>query len=163
MALGFASCASNPVMLPAVGPSTSNLSRRPGHGSLQVFTARTERNDGGVQYLYPQNYLVYQTNNLVKSVVNSGLMAEQPAVVDLPAGDYLVRAPSDGYGWVHVPVVIKSGSLTEVHLDRRWRPAGWRDATNLAVMPDGSPIGWKPRASKGERNSKAVPGSNASE
>ena len=150
----FVSCRSNPLMLPAVGPSTSNSSRRPGHGSLQVYTALTERNDGGVRYYYPQNYVIYQTNTLVKSVVNSVLMAEQPAVVDLPAGDYLVRGPADGYGWVQVPVVIKAGLLTEVHLDRQWRPKGWKSATNLAVMPDGAPIGLKPRVLEEHRRSK---------
>jgi len=140
-----AGCASDPLTLQAVGPWTSNKTRRADVGSLQVFTAPTERNDAGIQYLYPQNYFIYQTNTLVKSVVNSATMSEQPSVVDLPPGEYLVRAPADGFGWVHVPVVIKAGSLTEVHLDRRWRPGDWRSATNLATMPDGSPMGAKPR------------------
>lgn len=131
-------------MLPGVGPITSNKTRNAGAGSLQVFTALTERNDSGIKYLYHQNYFIYQTNNLVTSVVNSALMSEQPSVVDLPPGEYVVRAPSDGFGWVQVPVMIKAGALTEVHLDRRWRPKDFRSATNLATMPDGSPIGIKP-------------------
>lgn len=133
------------MVLPAVGPLTSNRSHNAGVGSLQVFTALTERNDSGIQYLYPQNYFIYQTNTMLKAAVNSALMSEQPSVVDLPPGDYVVRAPADGFGWVQVPVVIKAGALTEVHLDRRWRPGDWRSSTNLVTMPDGSPMGAKPR------------------
>jgi hypothetical protein len=144
-------CASDPLTLQAVGPITSSKSPRGGVGSLQVFTALTERNDAGIQYLYPQNYLIYQMNTPVKSVVNSALMSEQPSVVDLPPGEYVVRAPADGFGWVQVPVLIKAGYLTEVHLDRRWRPGDWRSATNLATMPDGSPMGAKPPESQPKR------------
>jgi hypothetical protein len=95
-AMAFMSCSSNPLVLPAVGPATSNLSRRAGHGSLQVYTAVTERNDSGIRYFYPRNYHIYQTNRLAKSVVNSMQMSEQPAVVDLPAGEYVVKAHGAG-------------------------------------------------------------------
>jgi hypothetical protein len=135
-------CASDPITLPAVGPSTSSQSRLSGRGSLQVFTALTERNDSGIQYLYPQNYLIYQTNKMVKGVVNSALMEEQPVIVTLPAGEYMIKAPSNGFGWVWVPVVINGGALTEVHLDRRWRPHELAGTTNVAFLPDGSPMGW---------------------
>lgn len=111
---------------------------------MRVYSAITERNDSQIKYYYPQNYFILTTEHaIVKAVINSHSMNETPADVNLASGKYVAKAPSDGYGWVYVPVVIKEGAITEVHLDRRWRPTSGESATNLVVLPDGWPVGFK--------------------
>ena len=141
---GFCGCASEPLTLAPVGPSVPRGSRFQGGGTLRVYSAVTERNDSQIKYYYPQNYFVLTPEHvMVKAVINSHTMNETPADVNLASGKYVVKAPSDGYGLVYVPVVIKEGSVTEVHLDRRWRPAREENATNLVTFPDGWPVGFK--------------------
>ena len=71
---------------------------------------------------------------------------ENPALVRLPAGVYTVRAQDDGYGWVIVPVVIKGGETTTVHLDARPLPPSEQiNATNSVRLPNGRIVGWRAR------------------
>src|SRR4051812_32080329 len=136
--VGACGCASEPLTLDPIGPSVPKASRFLEGGTLQVYSALTERNDSRIKYNYPQNYFVFTPERtLVKAVVNSQLLSEEPARVNLPGGKYLVKAPSDGFGWVYVPVSIKGGAITEVHLDRRWRLKDVANATNLVRLPDG--------------------------
>jgi hypothetical protein len=42
-----------------------------------------------------------------------------------------------------VPVEIKRGRLTRVHLDDEWHPPAMSSKTELVSMPEGQLVGWK--------------------
>jgi hypothetical protein len=90
-------------------------------GSLMVYSATNEFDDGGLLYYAHSSYTIYTTNGkLVKSVENQISRSDEiPEIVKLPVGSYLVEARSKKDGYVHVRVVIKTGHRTTVDLDSR--------------------------------------------
>lgn len=121
--LGAAGCATNPapvVTLNAVGPKPGRV-QPPGpmQGWLEVYTATTEYNNGGLMY-YPHTAYSIQKEHGVfyKRVENrENPVDEKPQLVALPAGTYHVLARSDREGMVRVPVIIKEGRTTVVNLE----------------------------------------------
>jgi hypothetical protein len=114
-------------------------------GGLEVYTATERHRDGDNTYYYPHSaYVICDTHGVrVKSVVNHiGVMDETPTFVSLPQGHYIVVAQADRYGQVRIPVVVRPGGATVVHLDRGWQPPPDAEATDIVRMPDGEPIGW---------------------
>ena len=103
---------------------------RPGHldyrtelpqGSLKVYSATDEFDDGGVPYYAHSSYAIYTTDGkLFKNVENHISRSDEiPEVVALPAGSYTVSARSEKQGYVRVPVLIKAGQRTILDLDLR--------------------------------------------
>jgi hypothetical protein len=90
-------------------------------GSLMVYSATDEFDDGGVLYYAHSSYTIYATNGKpVKSVENQISRSDEiPEIVTLPVGSYLVEARSKKDGYVRVRVVIKAGHRTIVDLDPR--------------------------------------------
>lgn len=90
-------------------------------GSLMVYSATDEFDDGGVLYYPHSSYTIYATNGkLVKSVENRISRSDEvPEIVTLPLGSYLVEARSEKDGYVRLRVVIKAGHRTTVDLDPR--------------------------------------------
>jgi hypothetical protein len=101
---------------------------RPGHldyrtelpqGSLKVYSATDEFDDGGVPYHAHSSYSIYTTDGkLFKNVENHISRSDEiPEVVALPAGSYTVVARSEKEGYIRVRVVIKAGRPTILDLD----------------------------------------------
>jgi hypothetical protein len=90
-------------------------------GSLMVYSATDEFDDGGVLYYAHSSYTIYASNGkLVKSVENQISRSDEiPEIVTLPVGSYLLEARSKKDGYVRVRVVIKAGHRTTVDLDPR--------------------------------------------
>jgi hypothetical protein len=90
-------------------------------GSLMVYSATDEFDDGGVLYYSHSSYAIYTTNGkLVKSVENRISRSDEiPEIVTLPVGSYLVEARSKKDGYVRSRVVIKAGHRATVDLDPR--------------------------------------------
>jgi hypothetical protein len=114
---------------------------RPGHldyrtelpqGSLKVYSATDEFDDGGVPYYAHSSYAIYTTDGkLFKNVENHISRSDEiPEVVALPVGSYTVSARSEKQGYVRVPVLIKAGQRTILDLDLRDKESPRRLAHN---------------------------------
>jgi len=88
-------------------------------GSLQVYSATDEFNDGDLVFNAHSSYSIYTAGGkLFKSVENHMSRSDEiPELVRLPVGSYTVEARSERDGYVRVPVVIKAGRRTIVDLD----------------------------------------------
>ncbi len=145
----LASCTWQPVRLASVGPPplpSERVGSEPGQGELQVFT-ETEEYDVSkdAPYFPHSDYQIYTLDGKhLKRVWNSHSHDdESPAVVDLPAGTYLVRAEAEFCGEVLVPVVVKPRTLTPVMLQPGWKPGLNIAPSELVKCPAGYFIGWK--------------------
>ncbi len=145
----LASCASQPITLAPVGPGPSAmgpLAPSTGTGRLIVFTETEEYEyDQDVPFFPHKDYQVYTLDGKrIKRVWNHrDHEDENPAVVTLPVGNYLVKADAVYYGTVTVPVVIKPNQTTKVVLQPGWKPGKTVASTDLVQMPGGYPVGWR--------------------
>ena len=146
----LAGCATAPVMLGMVGP---NPNVPPAYGTtdghLEVYSARQRQHDD--QEFDPAPAWYQHTDYVVcdsqghpqRHVFNTtGHYSQSPATISLPPGKYIIQARAKDYLTVTVPVEIKPGQTTRVHLDGRWVPPTGTPAKELARTPGGSPIGW---------------------
>src|SRR5215472_9930073 len=116
----FTGCASNPVVTAPVGPGPIEHSASNANGYLKVYSDTEEHvvGDGPHYWLHTGYTICDMSGKEVKHVQNHvGDMDEMPTSVDIPAGSYKVVAQSASYGRVTVPVVIREGKTTVVHLD----------------------------------------------
>ena len=88
-------------------------------GYLKVYSATDEFNDGDAWYFPHSSYTIYTIDGkLFKKVRNRHSADDEiPEVVTLPVGSYVIEARSERVGYVRVPVVIKAGQPTVLHLD----------------------------------------------
>jgi hypothetical protein len=115
-----------------VRPGQSDYRSELSQGSLKVYSATDEFDDGGAPYYAHSSYAIYATNGtLLKSVENHISRSDEiPEVVALPVGSYVVAARSGKEGYVRVRVVIKAGQQTILDLDLRGNEAPRRFAHN---------------------------------
>jgi hypothetical protein len=152
------------------GPGTGRASpdrsaQQSKEGSLQVYSARVSadvdvnaeeffwNNDfGRNDFLYEPahaDYTIYGSDGKVlKRVRNAHDWNDgKPALVKLPPGHYEVQAQAEAYAGetipVKVPVVIKAGHETVVHLGGDWKPRGHYKRTELVRLPNGQMAGWR--------------------
>ena len=145
--LGSAAAA---VALPPVGPNPSGPKSTTSSGALQVFSSRVletgDYNQGAMDpaWLQHSGYYLYDLDGrLLRHVAeNVGEYAQAPRHVILPAGQYILEARSTDYGWLKVPVTIKSGRNTNVHLDDQWMPPLNQANGKVVSLPNGKPVGW---------------------
>ncbi len=84
--------------------------------------------------------------NFLQAVHNdSGTMLQEAVPVELPPGKYRVVASANGYGHLTIPVVIKAGQTTMLHLEGggSWPDESAFNQTNAVRLPDGQIIGWR--------------------
>ena len=120
-------------------------------GELQVFSCLDEESDDQNQgsqdpvWYQHSDYSIYNLHGkLVKRVNNTtGHYEQAPRRVALPAGVYLVKTQASDYLWVDVPVTIKLGQTTRVHLDDDWKLPADVSKTELVSLPNGKPVGWQ--------------------
>ncbi len=142
-------CTSQPIALAPVGPHPtpwSHIQPAVGRGELQVFTETDEYEfDHDVPYFPHRDYQIYtQDGQRLRRVWNSqDHEDEMPAIVNLPAGRYMIKADAEFYGTVSVPVVIRPNQLTKVILQPGWNPGNAVATSDLVEMPNGYFIGWR--------------------
>ena len=79
----------------------------------------------------------------------TGMNDANPALVKLSPGVYRVQADAEDYNdvtlTVMVPVCIKPGLTTSVHLDGNWNPpaAIRRSGGKVVRLPNGDVVGWR--------------------
>lgn len=111
--------ASQPVELPAVGPSTEHEGVMCGY--LEVYTPTQEHQWGEGSTYYPHTgyRLLTKDGKELKWVSNHQTdIDEDPEKVELAPGNYFITAQSDKYGMVRVPVIIKLAQTTVVRLGK---------------------------------------------
>ncbi len=144
----LASCATQPVTLAPVGPrplAWKQVVPESGTGRLQVYTETDEYEyDHDVPFFPHRDYQIYRNDGkLLKRVWNAqNHEDETPAIVELPPGDYVVKADAEFVGTVLVPVVIKPHRLTKVILQPGWKPPVNRADADLVRSPKGYYVGW---------------------
>jgi len=139
-------CASTPLTVAPVGPNPSGTESAAAKGGLRVFSSLVGRSEGDNPPWYQHtDYSVYDLQGkLVKRVHNTvGHYAQAPRRVILPVGRYLVKAQANDYFRVSVPVTIKRGQTTSIHLDDNWKLPADTPRTELVSLPDGQPVGWQ--------------------
>jgi len=168
-ALFTAGCASAPriVSLDQVGPNPSAVPMNGQDGFLEVYSAREgvlvnvngevfawNSDFGRNEFLHGTahtDYSIYGADGrLVERVRNSaGMNDSNPAMVRLAPGVYRVEAESEDYNDVTLPVVmpvsIRPGMRTAVHLDGQWNPGARARDYELVRLPDGRFVGWRSR------------------
>jgi hypothetical protein len=139
-------CSSPSVVLAPVGPSPAAPGNTSGDGQLEVFSAVRGHTEGNnpTWYQHTDYYIYNEQNQSVKRVDNKvGHYDRAPRMIELPAGNYNVKARAKDYLWVKVPVVVEAGKTTEVHLDDAWTPSPESKPTDLVNVPAGYPVGWR--------------------
>lgn len=148
----LASCASQSISLAPVGPAPQAAGPSVGRsGRLRVFTETEEYDDDDLYYFPHSDYQICTADGKrVRRVWNAlDREDENPALVTLPAGHYVIQAAAEFYGLVSVPVEIKPGRTTTVVLQPGWKPNGAFTASDLVRLPHGYFVGW--RANPAER------------
>jgi hypothetical protein len=110
-----------------------------------VFTETEEYYLDEMSYFVHKDYELYtQDGRRFKHVWNHDTHEdEQPTVVTLPPGNYVVQAQAEFYGPVSVPVVIRPGQTTKVILQPGWQPGKGVARTELVQIPNGYYVGWR--------------------
>ncbi|HVM60693.1 MAG TPA: hypothetical protein VMV72_07485 [Verrucomicrobiae bacterium] len=161
----LAGCSSMDQMavLSPVGPAPTQSSPTTGHGSLQVYSANAPTGPDFMEQEWTwqsqfysgdllhspahSDYAIYnQHGTLIKWVRNARNPYDpKPTIVSLPPGSYQIEAATDGGESgifpVRVPVVIKSGQTTQLHLGDGWQP-NLCDTHDFVRLPNGDLAGW---------------------
>lgn len=140
-----------PIVTAPVGPNPLTPGSATAQGRLEVFTRLAARSDNqnqasrdSIWYQHTDYYLGDEQAKAWRQIYNAtGHYSEDPRLVTLPAGQYFVEAQASTGDWVEVPVMIKSGRVTRVHLDRRWSPPGFAGRAQIVNLPNGQAIGWR--------------------
>ncbi len=153
LALLLAGCTTshNGMVLESVGPApTSNINPAAPNGGLLVFPPmKSMRTSTAASPHRPEysDYRILTGDGQLQQVVhnNTETILQRPKQVALPAGNYRVVAPANGYGVVTVPVTIAPGEITIVHLQGgvAWPDHPAFDQSNAVRLPDGEIVGWK--------------------
>jgi opacity protein-like surface antigen len=147
----LASCATAPVALAPVGPNPADFQTSAGTGQLEVFSALSGRAEGSnpTWYKHTDYYLCDSQGRTMEHVINNpGHYAQRPRLINLAPGQYIVEARAKDTLRINVPVVIKAGEITSVHLDGSWQPPTDAPRTELVYDANGSPVGWHSEAQK---------------
>jgi hypothetical protein len=137
------------LVLDPIGPPSPQSAGAGPNGTLVVFSAFDPHADfNDLPYLrhYTDYKITYQDGKPVQTVHNdSPPLLEGPRRVQLPVGAYNVVARANGYGVVTVPVVIRPGQVTTVHLEggSSWQSRSQLGQSNPVRLPDGEIAGWR--------------------
>lgn len=137
-------------MLSSVGPApvTPATPARPS-GYLRVYTATDPYPSGDTTYYYPHTgYRIYDASGKLWGYVPNHTSNEDeiPTEVTIPAGEYTIKAQSDLYSLVVLPVVIQADRTTEIHLDSGWNPPSNASTNEIVYLPNGEAVGWRSSA-----------------
>jgi len=146
----------NKLVLDTVGPpptQTTPTSSTTTDGNLLVYSAFRRNADFNSRDPRRQEYSDYEIDSadgkLLRRVHNNfGSISQDIVSVPLPAGEYIVKARANGYGFVTVPVMIEPHQNTVLHLEGGgfWPDESAFNQTNAVRLPDGLIVGWKARS-----------------
>jgi hypothetical protein len=135
-----------------VGPRLSPRDELVSTGYLKVYSATEDHNDGDTHYFPHTGYTIYSEHGktVIKRVANAiSIHDEDPSLVQLPAGKYIVLAEAENGGMVRIAAIIEPGKLTTVNLE--YNKPSQRDPSksnnDLVRLPNGSVVGWRAEGS----------------
>jgi len=133
-----------PPTLEAVGPMQRVTAFHQHQGSLVVYTALIN-NPNDPEHQWHSAYRITDSEGaLVRRVINqTGSFAQDPEIIDLPTGRYVVTARAVNYGDVNVPVVISEGQNTVVDLNQEIAIEHSPVDHSWVRLPDGRVVGQK--------------------
>ncbi len=139
------------LVLDTVGPApVQTAAANSTNGTLMVYSAYEANADFNARDPYRHeysDYWIFSASGTSRQRVqnSSGTILQRPQAVELPVGIYRVKAQANGYGLVTVPVMIRAGCDTIVHLEGgvRWPVPSGFNQTNAVRLPDGEIVGWK--------------------
>ena len=144
-------CASSEhgLTLAPVGPAPTSINASTTEGSLLVYSAFQTTADFN-RTPYRRQYTDYRIlssdgHEVLQMVHNdNGLLINGPKQVALAVGEYRVVARANGYGTVNVPVVIRAGQSTIVHLEGSvwWPKSSGVYESDPVRLPKGEIVGW---------------------
>lgn len=146
--LFLAGCASTARVSGPVGPDPAEVQLAAPDGQLEVYSAPSGQTEGNnpTWFQYSDYYIYDHYGRRLEHVDNSrGYYSKQPSIINLPPGKYIIEARAKGTLQARVPVVIKAGETTRVHLDGNWQPPADAPAKELVSGPEGYPVGWRAR------------------
>jgi hypothetical protein len=138
-------CSTPLVVTTPVGPRPFGNESTSSTGALEVFSFLTlcSEGDDPIWFQHTDYYLCTPQNQVLKHVSNiTGKYETAPRRLDLPGGNYIIKAQAKGYIWVEVPVIVEPGRTTRVHLDGEWIPAANLPKAQIVNGP-GGPMGWR--------------------
>jgi hypothetical protein len=142
-----ASCTASRVVIGPVGPQPLTAEAPAPTGYLKVYTATENHNDGDVHYFPHTSYTIYSEDGktVVKKVANGiNIHDEDPSLVQLPDGKYIVLAEAEHSGMVRIAVIIEPGQLTKVDLQYGWKQrTAPGNAADWVRLPNGQIVGWR--------------------
>lgn len=134
-------------VLPAVGPRPIGEYQETSVGYLKVFSRTEQAEWGDNTYYYPHTAyrILNASGTTIRQIENHDSSTdERPTRVELPPGTYIVKAWSDNDGLVTVPVIVKLGQTTSVHLEKdRESDKDIFDSSKAVKTPSGQIVGWK--------------------
>ncbi len=127
-----------------VGPGSSAAASG-GQGWLVVYTDTEKYVDPALQIQFSSpTRLPYTVADPAGKVVQTVVARdENPEIVSLEAGKYLVRAGTLQGGAIEVKVDVVVGQTTNVVLDGSWSPEQSSAANPAVYSPSGSFVGWR--------------------
>ena len=146
MAILATGCSTAPVAFAPVGPNPADFQATTANGQLEVFSALSGRGEGNNPswYKHSDYYLCDSQGHRLEHVRNApGHYSQRPSLVSLPPDKYIVEARAKDMLQAKVPVIIKPGEITGVHLDGGWQPPTDTPKAELVYDPKGHPIGWQ--------------------
>jgi hypothetical protein len=153
----FSGCVSQEsrLVLDPIGPPPAEPVVGEAMGWLLVFSAFDPTPPSASSSAYRRWYTDYKIlatdGKLIRTVHNdTGVLLEGPRRVSLLSGNYEVVARANGYGLVTVPVVIRPGQVTTVHLEGNaaWQQSALLSQSNPVRLPDGQIAGWRAKAAE---------------
>ncbi len=141
------------LVLNAVGPPPEHAEMQGSKGYLVVYSAMDAAPDPA-DTLYRDRYTAYRImsgdgRQVLRRIRNdNGGLFGNPEEVELGVGSYRVQAQANGYGVVEVPVTIKLGQVTTLHLEGAfsWPRTSRISESNPVRLPGGEIVGWRAAA-----------------
>ncbi len=107
-----------------------------------VYSDTEQQPDGdGFRYIHT-SYKIQTADGKFTKWIN--FQGEMPDKVTLPGGHYIILAQSEQYGWIKIPVVIKTGRTASLHLERKkdWdQDLSSVRKSDLIHLPNGNAVG----------------------
>ena len=131
--------------LAPVGPAPGISVKAPANtGNLVVYSAWRRTGTDDPDHRIHSNYdLLTEDRSQLLTVRNYVTpMLEDPAIVALSPGQYVVKARVQRYGLMEIPVVIESRKLTALFMDDSTVPDVTPNQAERIQLPDGRVIGW---------------------
>jgi hypothetical protein len=133
-----------------MGPEPLTADDLASTGYLKVYTATEDHKDGDVHCFPHTSYTIYSEDGKtgVKKVANAiSIHDEDPCLVQLPAGKYIVLAEAENSGTVKIAVIIGPGQLTKVDLPYAWKQSALPGrAAEWVRLPNGQIVVWRATA-----------------